>query len=622
MDNNSEVTPEFVYLTADGRWPSNQPSIRPVETNRGDHEARVNVVVLGAGLSKAANADSPLWNQLVAKVAEILNIPITGQDPRADAMTVSWRASQRPRPAIGTRFQHTITDYLNTRWNAPDARVDDAVLMAVAQFLRSCHCDVVVDLNYDRVTERMLDAARIPYYRIVGAQVDVHPPLPGQMVVLWKIHGSIDYPPTIVLSPTDYQRIYEVNELGAELVQLGARAHMVWTIGVGLQDDDVWSFLTADADNLEIVALSMERSDVAAPLDQWMAALGKGVRKVTVLSAALSPEPPGTLRHCVEQLNAAMKDAGSQVVPTPDAATNLLVKRFDDLFEAAQRLHFEPAVRAVVDQFAKHHDRLVHFLLTPPNSSGHRWLPFLKNGTEHIDDGHRATIAAELVAILARTREFVEQFGGGWPNRGLLPGSCAQSVVRYVFELLESFEIEHRLLLGEPPPSPMVRRGGLLVGANPFEAEVRSSQSHHFSTMQVYHSKNVLPIAYPLVARGAIPAPAAARLLTEDEWEAAVISLYLSRKPRLEVSGARETFELDWTWPIFPWGFGRNGLGAYRRTSGGTVTQSWHLVENKRAGSQICKGGSLRDRGEKAFMIARRGTVRIGEYDDFVQPSA
>jgi hypothetical protein len=52
------------------------------------------------------------------------------------------------------------------------------------------------------------------------------------MVVLRQLHGAIDDPATIVLSPTDYQRSYEVNELGADLTDIGSQAQTVWSLGV------------------------------------------------------------------------------------------------------------------------------------------------------------------------------------------------------------------------------------------------------------------------------------------------------------------------------------------------------------------------------------------------------
>lgn len=618
------MTLDIVPLQSDGHWPEDRMDLRAVES---EDAGRLSVMMLGAGLSKAANAKSPTWGELVADVAQRMKIPISGGDVRVDAMALSWRGSRRPSTALETDFQRAVRDSLKGFHTG----VTDADLMnAVAQLLTRVRCDVIIDLNYDNTAESMLDGNGIPYYRIVGAQMDVHPPLPEDMVVLWKIHGSLDYPATIVLSPTEYQRKYEFNDLGMELIQIGAQAHTVWTVGVGLQDDDVWTFLTANAKGLEIVALHLDSSainDRAALLQPWTQVLGHGVSKVTVLAATLSDQPHGTLRYCVEQINKSVNARSNGRAANESIAT--IVRAFDTRFLNARAHGFEPSTRAIVEEFLDEHNKLVHFLLTRSHDKGHRWLPFFKDGNVEIDDALRSQVAEELLAILRGTHVFFKKFASGWPNSGLLIGACAQSIVRYVFEWLEAFDIPYRLTLDPVGTNPAVQRGhAILVGANPFDTDVFGAARDTFNPMHVFMRAQRLSLRYPLVARqsagSAAPRPAVkdGPLLTEDEWEAAVISLFLERNPRLELDG-REPFLLDWTWPVFPWGFGRKSIGSFRAISGGTVTQSWHVVSDRlRDGRQICKGGSLRDRGETVFMVARRGSIRIGEYDDFVQSTA
>jgi hypothetical protein len=278
-------------------------------------------------------------------------------------------------------------------------------------------------------------------------------------------------------------------------------------------------------------------------------------------------------------------------------------------------------VRAIVEEFADRHEKLVHFLLTRSQSQGHRWLPFFTRGDIVIDDTLRTRVASALVAVLAGTHDFLEKFADDWPNGGLLVGAAAQSVVRYVFEWLEAFDIDHKLTLAPLARSTVIRRERpILVGANPFDTDVRGAGSDLFNGMQLVCPKKSMPLYYPLVDEGQ-KAPEGAPLLDENQWEAAVITMFHARKPRLELASG-DSVDLDWTWPVFPWGFGRKSIAAFRANSGGTVTQSWHLVSNRLSGGrQICKGGSLRDRGETVFMVARRGWIRIGEYDDFVQRS-
>jgi SIR2-like domain len=606
------MPPFIVSIQPDGQWP-------PLDLRRikDPQKRRLSVVMLGAGFSKAANAKSPTWKELVNDVGLRMNIQISGVDPRADAITLSWRGSRRPSTAVETAFQQAVRDAL---LDSAAAAMDSGVLASVAEAVRNTECDAIIDLNYDRVAETMLTAAGIPYYRVVGAQMDVRPPLPEGMIVLWKIHGSIDYPATIVLSPTEYQRKYEVNDLGTELVRLGSETRAVWSFGVGLQDDDVWTFLTLNASDLEIVALHMGESpaaDLAETLQPWEQVLGDGVAKITVLAAPLSDTSTGTLRHCVTELNKQFKRPRK----TGDHSVKADAADFDGRFEIARVHAFLPAMRVIVEQFAERHEKLVHYLLTRSHdNSGHRWLPFLTSGDIAIDDDLRSKVAQELLRILIGAREFVEKFAPDWPSSGLLVGAAAQSAVRYVFELFDAFAIDYTLVLDRATNVVIQRDDSILVGANPFDSDVRVARSDTFNPMQLFTPKKQLRLYYPLVAVSQ-KAPPTALLLKENEWEAMVMSMFYASRPRLELAG--EEFDLGWTWPVFPWGFGRRGLAAYRASSEGTVTKSWHLVaERLSGGRQICKGGSLRDRGETIFMIARRGSIKIGEYDDFVQRSA
>lgn len=590
-------------------WEQARLNIRATE---GSSTNRVSVVMTGAGLGIAAMPGSPSWGELIRDVAKELNVPITGKDTRLDAMTVSWNASRRRATAQPSTFQTEVAECIK-RAHKPDS-YDTKLQCEVARFLTTVHCDVVIDLSYDRLVEGILSAAEIPYYRIIGAQLDIHAPLPEGTIVLWKVHGSVDHPATIVLSPTEYQRIYEVNDLGTELARLGSKAHTVWTVGVGLVDDDVWSYLTSQAQDLDIVSFWATPQDASRDAEEtlgaWLSVLGDGVSHVTVLNAAFGKDP-----HALRQGLHDFIGKPAQVKRTRHKSVQLeaTLETFDDRWRMAYLTGTPSAMSFVVDQFYQEYSDLVHFMLTRGKSKGHRWLPFL-----HADSfPSEAILCDEFNAILGNARDMVDKYKGK-AGKGLLLENCAQTVVRYVFDWLESFKIGHEIVATRPSPTVIQRDSMLRVGANPFDPDVRSDKSS-FNLNHMFTLAAPLKLGAPLVGtQVGVPVDSSIDLLTEDEWECAVRMSFAESEPRLDLGA--HSIDLNWIPPIFPWGFGRNGLAAYRSRTAGTVTKAWHLVSNRdAAGRQICKGGSLRDRGERAFMLGRRGLIRIGEFDDFVQ---
>jgi len=584
----------------------------------------LSVVMVGAGFGMAAVPGSLTWRGLIEKVATKMEINVGSVDSRIAAMMLSWIGSQKRVTAEESAFQRIVADCVKAAHL--DQQRDDELLDRIADLALRVHCDVVIDLNYDTLVEEALDKAKIPYYRIIGAQLDIHAPLPKGTVVLWKVHGSVEHPATIVLSPTEYQRIYEVNDLGGELAKLGAKTHTVWTVGVGLLDDDVWSHLTSKANDLEVVSFWVtegDRSqDAEETLQAWIRMLdaGAGVTRATVLNAVLGKNS----RALLSSIDHFLCEFGTQSEAQPRQTARLAatLRKFDEQWGMASKIGTQRAISFVVDEFEQDYSDLFHFMLTRGKTRGKRWLPFL-NANGPIPDRH--ALADEFHAVLLSCKSMMKDFAGEWPTRGLLLGCCVQAIVRNVCDWLDSFDIPYTI---EPTQDPLkvVQRGTyLVVGANPFDPDVRADVNA-FNLIHAFTYKNdPLKLEAPLTEE---PLPSSksrpSELLTEDEWECAVRSLFVNSAPELKIDGlAPIALTKDWIFPVFPWGFGRNGLAAYRSTSKGTVTRAWHLVSNQSASRyQICKGGSLRDRGERAFMLGRRGQVRIGESDDFVQRTA
>ena len=63
----------IVAIQPDGRWPSHELDLRPIKD---PHNHRLAILMLGAGFSKANNAKSPTWSELVTDVAARMKIAI------------------------------------------------------------------------------------------------------------------------------------------------------------------------------------------------------------------------------------------------------------------------------------------------------------------------------------------------------------------------------------------------------------------------------------------------------------------------------------------------------------------------------------------------------------------
>lgn len=594
----------------------------------------IRAVMLGAGLSAAARQGSLSWKGLVRGVSEELHEDFDEkQEPRIIAMALSWRFGRLPATADETEFQSAVAAVVRRLWSE-NREIDGRLCDSVGRLILSSGCSLILDLNYDPAAEVLLEQARVPFYRIVGAQIDVAPPLPDDTVLLWKIHGSIDYPPTIVLSPTEYQRIYETNELGAALMTLGGELDLLWTLGVGLTDDDVWTYLCSPASAFEIIALRLSREttadEVRRGIEPWGQVVGASAERITVFAGPRPASPSEAqladrLTNVLDLLEHGRRrpGAGGRRWRLREEIEARYAK-FDRQYRAAHESARLAAIYPLLEEFRPDYDNLCHTLLTKTSKgSGHRWMPALTSGECLLDDDLLRRVGDDLAEVICNTRQcFTDHVKA--PACGFLVAAAAQYVMQYVLDLMVILGVRHEVVHDWPSDGQglhLPRKREILVGADPFffgEPKGRFNLFHFFTTEEQMAIRH--PVWGPAgedpdreVGEGRKPA-----LLGEDEWEAQVVDLYCRSEAELRLGDRR--FDLTWAPPIYPWGFGFAGLKAYRGETGGTVTKAWHLVSGHvETGTQICKGGSLRDQSTEAFMIARRGKVRIGEYDDFVQ---
>lgn len=623
----SESMFEIREVSADGWNAQDLPAFN-------DHAESVRAIVLGAGLSKAANPKSPIWSGLIEEIARRNpHVAVVERDPISMATKLSRELSLPHRTALATPFQKTITDILEES-NGGSKGIDRKLSEQLKRVIERTRCDVIIDLNYDDVAEKILLQEQLSYYRVVGSQLDVVAPLPLERhLVLWKIHGSIDKPSTIVAALDEYERIYHTNALKEALEKLGSKLMQLVTVGVGLTcDDKLWPALLSERlgipEPLEIIALwlseAWEGARAEEALSGWRAAVQ--VARCTVLSAPCPDSDPAS------SLANRLSDFAEMLDDVPHRKTDLWVKQsakdrwkaFDEDYEEAlgSGANSEKDVARVMREYGRDYQNLLHSVLTwTSNGPGRRSLASL--GEDALNGRSDGNLSGDLAAILDKMEELYRDHVKGGTN--LLVACCAQEILCKVLDLVQIMEVGS-ITLPQPPSGELEvkRNTWTLVGLNPFQVQnlVRYNLLHRFPT------KVALPIRYPLwgspddKGEPRDSKGGGESLQKEDEWEARVARLYQAGNPAVCLGNRK--IRLGWAPPVFPWGFHGGGLSSYRRTKSGTVSQVWHLVEetkkSEEAGEgQICKGGSLRDTDIESFKIAFRGLVRLGEFDDFVQ---
>lgn len=296
------------------------------------------------------------------------------------------------------------------------------------------------------------------------------------------------------------------------------------------------------------------------------------------------------------------------------------VSEFDRQYEQLLNAGPHATVLALVSDFRADFEGIREYLLAFGNEHrfGPRWCPDIrKEGADPVK------VAAGFREIVARSVDLHQR----QPKElGLLATAAAQAAIGYVVELAELLGLRPRVTLGVTSESCFVTEGAVfLVGSNPFFVREPGSENlFHYARARRSHR-----VGWPLVGT-APPAPEQelrpSPLLDEDEWEMANLALYLRRHPRLVFDlgdglASGEGITLAKVPPLYPWGFRLLDMQHYRLEGAGNVSKAWHLTATVVAGEQICKGGGMRDRGRRAFRLGSRGRLRIGEYDEFLEPA-
>lgn len=609
---------------------------------RSNDNELVNALMVGAGLSMAIHTGAYSWGDLISQ----LSLRLGGKKPRTkhwfvEGLRLSRTYSPSRRDAVPTEFQRQVRDLVQNSVQRPDNADPEWVSLcaAFAKFLRTTQCAVILDTNYDPTVEWLLEGAGVRYTRLIGSEAGWICPLPGEAILVWKMHGSVDTPATIVLSPTEYQRIYESNALGPVLQSLGERIDCLWVLGSGLGDDETWPYLCTDTGPRQIACL-WQTSDSESPLvpRKWLGIVTRPSRAVTVYWNQYGARAQGrtTTAAQLDAVSTTVAGRAGDVRKSSQASWwDERIKSFDDTYEKMRKSSNVAACLALAQGTQHDFDKLRNYLLSQQGGGmGRTWCATVPSNLV-LDAGIRKKLAEDFSRI---AQAAVDLYGSRQPG-SVMAAAAAQAAVAYVVELAEILNIGVTVLLAPEPekPSPVGKAQGLLVGANPFF--VRSTQAVRANLMHYFETTALLSIQYPIAgqppstqatsnsgspprsSRATSPDQAPAMLLSEDEWEACVILSYRRRNPQL-IFGDCKPVAIQALPPLYPWGFVLKDIQAFReRNTGGTLSRRWHLVSNVEGGWQVCKGGGLRDRGRIAFRIGNRSRVRIGEYDEFLEPA-
>jgi hypothetical protein len=611
-------------------------------------DGTLNALMVGAGLSKAVLSSGPGWKELLVLVAKRLNNEAMPGGLENHLLAYAYILNRRRNPqrsAQATEFQLAVCEILAEQWGSAEAlwRERVARLAPVFQkFLAATKCSVIVDLNYDSAVEQLLRAARIPYVRAVGSEFRWTDLVATNTLLLWKIHGSVDAPATIVLSPTEYQLVYQVNALGEELQRLGNDLNQLWTVGVGLADDDVWSYLCQKKSEVEVFALWVSQPD--APTDDllpWCEAIVDRIGRATVLRRDLVPSNPALLDGCLNDICTLIVDRDGN---EPDSHGAFVYRvrlgtrfwkrvcefegRYSDLRAGAG----SATQLSLAGEFTQRYDQLYMFLLSiRGHGVGPRWCPGIEQTTV-LDDEQRGVLEQDFAAVVRNANEVCGERAcpGSSDTCSVLVASAAQAAVSHVVALADLIGVGARARhsfsgLDQGRGREVNRLTNVFVGTNPFQAEsvLLVNLMHEF---QVGPTGYRVPLAvfWPAgLAEAAADAREPRRLLTEDEWETSVATFYRGLVPGLAFGRkSNPSQDVKNVPPLYPWGFRFQDAQLYRNDPRIRVSRIWSLVDGfDGKGHQYCKGGGLRDRGPKTFEIGSRGLVRVGEYDDFLAPA-
>lgn len=596
-------------------------------------------LMVGAGFSMLINEKSSSWSSLIKEVKRELEIPDGDNKnnhitPQVEAYILS-RQYPREEGSQANRFQQAVANVISKQWSNIPAVASQQDYQQKAEnfcnFLESIDCRIIIDLNYDDCLETILTKKNVNYTRIVGSESSPIKLLPPSGILLWKIHGIKKQPHTIVLSPADYQRLYETNNIGEKLIEIGNQINHIWTVGVGLQDDDIWSYLCVSKNLFTVNSIYATREEdenkILQEIKPWKKIVQRSTNEITLFYGKYEQDKLSYYLQKIQSIIRNGKSTERNLISNKTFLANIskeLRKRADNFDticgEISLNKYNKETIISLLKPFRNDYYSLIGFLLAKKgkNLYNSTWLGDITNINIYSND-IISIIQAIVHQVKCLCEELNDELNGQKGPSGLLYYAASQAVINHVLDIAITFGKKPKITFenkDEITDTITIFKGQpFIVGNNPF----RESIIPNFNTLHFFVTPDKIQVRWPFIGEHESQSNLiCGQMLTEDEWETVIRYMYKKAKPTLKIDGTdkkAQPIDISAIPPIYPCGFLLEDLYEYRKTFRGCVTQKWHLVNSYTSnGQQIVKGGGLRD-SRNAYTIGGRGFIAIGEYE-------
>jgi DNA-binding protein YbaB len=233
--------------------------------------------LIGAGLS--AFADYPLWLDFLNKIYKNPNYKIKDKisEENFDSMSCIKKASAIYNILEQARFLREIKHYFSdTKMNNVSNEIlREQPLYLLPELFKE---QLILTTNFDNLIQRVYETSNEHIIPTSIVSIEMLDSLSTTKTVLYKIHGTIDVPKSIVLTEEDYRRHYDKNSLNYKILNSRMKGKEILFLGCGLNEDDEILTFSANADNYTIYPCNSNDKGIIEKVAQKLS--GKGITPI------------------------------------------------------------------------------------------------------------------------------------------------------------------------------------------------------------------------------------------------------------------------------------------------------------------------------------------------------